>query len=124
MQKTIVSIILFVAYSLSLLTILSGCSSSEYKKFAGDSSKQVVSILQKKSCLDCHSHTAKLPFYGKFPLIGSTVKADIKDGTNYIDLKSLIDALNNGTPVSEVDVAKIENAALTGEYNGQLLKDK
>jgi len=55
-----------------------------------------------------------LPFYGKFPLIGSTVKADIKEGTNYVDFNSLVDALNNGAKASEVDVAKLETSALTG----------
>jgi len=106
--------ILFAINFLLLLSVLTGCSSSEYKKYAGNDAKQVVSILQKNSCLDCHSATAKLPFYGKFPLIGPTVKADMKDGTNYIDFTSLIDALNNGKPVSEVDVAKVEEAALSG----------
>ncbi|MCL1933447.1 MAG: cytochrome-c peroxidase [Candidatus Azobacteroides sp.] len=106
--------ILFVINALLLLTVFSGCSSSEYKKFSGDEAKQVVSILQKNGCLDCHSAKASLPFYGKFPLIGSKVKEDMKDGTHYIDFTSLLDALNNGTPVSEVDVAKVENSALTG----------
>jgi len=114
MKKTCRGKILFLINSLLLLTVLSGCSSSEYKKFAGDEAKQVVSILQKSSCLDCHSATAKLPFYGKFPIIGSTVKSDIKNGTNYIDFTSLIDALTTGKPVSEVDVAKLEEAALSG----------
>jgi len=114
MQKKCFVKIGFVSASLLLLTIISGCSSSEYKKYAGDESKQVVSILQKNGCLDCHSAKATLPFYGKFPLIGSMVKADIKEGTNYIDLMSIIDALKNEKPVTEVDVAKLENVALTG----------
>jgi cytochrome c peroxidase len=42
------------------------------------------------------------------------IKADIREGTNYIDFDPVIEALNNGTPVSEVDIAKLENAALTG----------
>jgi cytochrome c peroxidase len=98
----------------SFIFFIYGCSSSEYKKFAGNEAKQVVSILLKNGCLDCHSNKASLPFYGKFPLIGSLVKADMKEGTNYIDFNSLIDSLNNGSPVSEVDVAKLENSALTG----------
>ena len=114
MKKTCFFRIAFVSVSLLLMTILSGCSSSEYKKFAGDESKQVVSILQKNGCLDCHSAAAALPFYGKFPVIGSQVKADIVEGTRYIDFTSLINALKNGTPVSEVDVAKLESTALLG----------
>ena len=106
--------ILFVSVSLLLLTVLSGCSSSEYKKYAGDESRQVASILQKNGCLDCHSATASLPFYGKFPVIGPTVKADIKEGTNYVDFTSLLDVLKNRAPVSEVDIAKLESSALTG----------
>ena len=114
MLKTDFLRILTVSVSLLILIILSGCSSSEYKKFAGDEAKQVASVLQKNGCLDCHAATASLPFYGKFPLIGPQVKADIEEGTRYIDFTLLIDALKNGKPVSEVDVAKSESAALTG----------
>ena len=114
MQKICLLRILFVSVSFLLLTILSGCSLSEYKKYAGDEAKQVVSILQKNGCMDCHSADASLPFYGKFPVIGPTVKADIKEGTNYVDFNSLIDALKSRSSVSEVDVAKLENTVLTG----------
>jgi len=114
MRKICFFRILFLSGSILLLSVLSGCSSSEYKKYAGNEAKQVVSILQKNGCMDCHSAQASLPFYGKFPLIGSTVQADIKEGTNYVDFNSLIAALNGGTSVAEVDVAKLESSALTG----------
>ena len=101
-------------FILLLLPLISGCSSSEYKKFAGDEDRQVISILQKNGCLDCHSANASLPFYGKFPLVGSKVKKNIKEGVNYVDFNVLIDALKNGTTANEADVAKLESAALSG----------
>lgn len=106
--------ILILSVSLLYFIMLSGCSSSEYKKFSGDESKQVASILKKNGCLDCHSAKASLPFYGNFPIIGSTVKTDIKDGTNYVDFNLLIEALEKGAKANEVDIAKMETSALTG----------
>ena len=99
--------------SLLFVTVLSGCSSSEYKKFTGDESMQVVSILQKNGCMDCHSANASLPFYGKIPLMGSKVKKDIKEAAKYVDYNVLIDALKSGTTASQVDIAKLESAAVS-----------
>ena len=96
------------------LIFVSGCSSSEYKKFAGDESMQVVSVLQKNGCLDCHSASASLPIHGTFPLIGSKVKKDRIDAVKYVDFSVLMDALKNGTTATEADVAKLESSALSG----------
>ncbi|MCD8264511.1 MAG: heme-binding domain-containing protein [Tannerellaceae bacterium] len=87
---------------------------TEYKKYEGDLNKQVASIIRKNGCLQCHSPEASLPFYGKFPIIGATVKSDMIDGTRYLDLDGLLDALEKGGPILETDMAKVENTALTG----------
>lgn len=106
-----------VALPIGLLTLafaLPSCSSSEYKKYKDDQAKQAASIIRENGCLECHSATAQVPFYGNLPLIGPTVKADIKEGTRYIDLTAMVDALENGKPVTEVDLAKVENTVLSG----------
>ena len=59
---------------LSLALVLPSCGSSEYKKYADNQAKQVASILRENGCMQCHSATAALPFYGNLPLIGPTVK--------------------------------------------------
>lgn len=98
---------------LTLALIMPSCS-SEYKKYADNQAKQVASIIRENGCLECHSTSAAVPFYGKFPVIGPIVKADIQEGTRYLDLTAMMDALDNGKPVSEVDMAKVENTALSG----------
>lgn len=105
----------FLPVSLALLAGLTvSCSTTEYKKYAGDEAKQVASILRENGCMDCHSANAPLPFYGNFPVIGSVVKADMVEGTRYVDFTDMLDALDNGKPVSEVDLAKLENTAMSG----------
>ena len=99
---------------LSLALVLPSCGSSEYKKYADNQAKQVASILRENGCMQCHSATAPLPFYGNLPLIGPTVKADMKEGTRYLDLTAMLDALDNGKLVAEADLAKVEDAALSG----------
>ena len=99
---------------LSLALVLPSCGSSEYKKYADNQAKQVASILRENGCMQCHSATAATPFYGNLPLIGPTVKADMREGTRYLDLTAMLEALDNGQLVSEADLAKVEDAALSG----------
>lgn len=106
-----------IAFPLGILTLalaLPGCGSSEYKKYANDEAKQVASIIRENGCLECHSADAPVPFYGKLPLIGPVVQADMQEGTRYLDLTALVNALDNGAPVSQIDLAKVENTALSG----------
>lgn len=99
---------------LSLAFVLPSCSSNEYKKFEGNEAKQVASIIRENGCLQCHAADAALPFYGKLPFLGPVVKADMLEGTRYLDLTAMLDALENGKTVLEVDMAKVENTALSG----------
>ncbi|MEG1748331.1 MAG: cytochrome c peroxidase [Tannerellaceae bacterium] len=104
------------ALPIGLITLafaLPSCT-SEYKQYAGDEAKQVASILRENECLACHATDAPVPFYGKLPLIGPVVKADMVEGTHYLDLTAAVEALESGQAVSEVDLAKIENSALSG----------
>ena len=99
---------------LSLALVLPSCGSSEYKKYADNQAKQVATILRDNGCMQCHDAAAELPFYGKFPVIGPTVKVDMVEGTRYVDFTSLLEALDNGKLVAEADLAKVEDVALSG----------
>lgn len=115
MRKTMYGRIALWPLGLAALAgIMSSCGSSDYKKYANDEAKQVASILRANGCLECHAADAPVPFYGKLPLIGPVVQADMKEGTHYLDLTAMVEALENGTPVSETDLAKVENTALSG----------
>lgn len=115
MRKTMYDRIALWPLGLAALAgIMSSCGSSDYKKYANDEAKQVASILRANGCLECHAADAPVPFYGKLPLIGPVVQADMKEGTHYLDLTAMVEALENGTPVSETDLAKVENTALSG----------
>lgn len=105
-------------WSAGLLTAVAfavtSCSSSEYKKYSEDSDKQVAAIIRDNGCMECHSAGAEKPFYASFPIIGPQVVADMKEGTQYLDLTAMLNALETGQPVSQVDLAKLENTALSG----------
>lgn len=98
----------------ALAGVMASCGSSDYKKYADDEAKQVASIIRANGCLECHAADAPVPFYGKLPLIGPVVQADMKEGTHYVDLTAMVKALENGEAVSETDLAKVENTALSG----------
>ncbi|RHJ91386.1 cytochrome c peroxidase [Parabacteroides bouchesdurhonensis] len=114
MRNTILCKMAALPVGLFVLAFLTQSCTSEYKKYAGDEAKQVASIIRENGCLQCHAANAALPFYGKLPLIGPVVKADMLEGTRYLDLTAMVNALENGQPVSEVDMAKVENTALSG----------
>lgn len=98
---------------LLIMAVLASSCSSEYKKYVDNPGKQVASILRSNGCLDCHSTSAKAPFYADFPVIGSWVKTDMTEGTRYLDLTRVVKALENDDPVTIVEVAKLENTALS-----------
>lgn len=99
---------------LTLAFLMPGCSTTEYKKCADDEARQVASIIRENGCLECHATDAPVPFYGKLPLIGPVVVADMLEGTRYMDLTAMVNALENGQAVTEVDMAKVEHTALSG----------
>ena len=94
--------------------IVTSCVDSTYEQYEGNKAKQVAAIIRDNGCLECHSANAPMPFYGKLPLIGPVVKADMVEGTRYVDFTALVEALENEAPVSEADLAKLENTALSG----------
>lgn len=98
----------------ALAGVMSSCGSSDYKKYANDEAKQVASILRANGCMECHAADAPIPFYGKLPFVGPVVQADMKEGTHYLDLTAMVEALENGGAVTETDLAKVENTALSG----------
>lgn len=73
---------------------------------------QVITILNNNGCLACHATDAPKPFYHNFPVAGKLVKQHMRNGRRYIDLGKVCQQLQEGKPVSEVDVAKIEQSLI------------
>lgn len=99
---------------LSSFFFVTSCSKDGYTKYEGDEAKQVAVILEENGCMECHAENATVPFYGHIPLVGSMIKSDIEEGEKFLLLDQLLDDLENGNQPTEVDVAKIENVALSG----------
>lgn len=72
--------------------------------------EKTVCVLETNDCLRCHSHDAMAPWYAGLPVASSLVGKDMRNGTRYIDLQAVAEALKSGGKVSEVDVSKIEYA--------------
>ena len=73
-----------------------------------------MAIFEDGGCISCHSAEPKLPFYASFPVMGDVVVADSQAGYQMFDIEPLLSALKSGEKLSEVDVAKVERAALNG----------
>ena len=76
--------------------------------------EQVLAIFEDGGCISCHSAEPELPFYASLPVMGDMVVADSQAGYQMFDIEPLISALKSGEKLSEVDVAKVERAALNG----------
>lgn len=48
------------------------------------------------------------------PRIYVNLKADMTEGARYVDFTAMLEALESGQPVSEVDLAKLEHTAMSG----------
>lgn len=76
------------------------------------SEAQLQEILASAGCMECHSADPKLPFYADFPIAGDLVKKDAADGYRSFDATSMVNALAEGTPVHQIDLARTEKAIL------------
>ena len=76
--------------------------------------EQVLAIFEDGGCISCHSAEPELPFYASLPVMGDMVVADSQAGYQMFDIEPFISALKSGEKLSEVDVAKVERAALNG----------
>lgn len=73
---------------------------------------QVKAVLTNNGCLACHASDAEKPFYSNFPVAGKLVQQDMRNGLRYIDLGKVCQKLEAGKPVSEVNLAKIEQSMI------------
>ena len=76
--------------------------------------ERVAMIFQEGGCLSCHSEDPVLPFYAKLPVAGKVVMKDVDSGYRAYDMRPFMDALESGTEVSAVDLAKVEKVILDG----------
>ncbi len=74
--------------------------------------EQVVQILDKGGCLDCHSAEPELPFYFKMPVADKIMRQDIDSGFRAFNIEPLMKALAANEKPSMVDVAKVERVAI------------
>lgn len=73
-----------------------------------------IKILNQSGCYYCHSNSAKLPAYAKLPVSKQLMDYDVRTGNRSFDITPTLTSLANGTPVPEVDLAKIENVINSG----------
>lgn len=101
-----------ICFFLSVALLLSSCGKSDYKKHRDEPAKQVAAIIKSNGCLQCHAVKSEAPFYAGLPVIGTQVKKDMREGTHYVDLTTLVNALETGGKVTEADLTKVEYAVL------------
>ncbi len=76
--------------------------------------QRVLEIFDEGGCLSCHSADPEVPFYAKLPVAGKIVMKDIDSGYRAFDIRPIMLALEFETPVSPVDLAKVEKVVLDG----------
>lgn len=76
--------------------------------------EQMYQLLADAGCMACHVQNPELPFYASFPFVGDLVKEDVRKAYRAFDIALMAQAVKDGTPVSEVDLAKVEKVILDG----------
>lgn len=76
---------------------------------------QVAQVIQNNGCLQCHAEVPTDPWYANFPVISGVIDIDQRNANRFIDLENVVNQLNSGAQVSQVDVAKLEQSTLNGD---------
>lgn len=75
----------------------------------------IRSLFYDKGCDYCHTTKASMPFYASLPIAKQLMNYDIQTGYRHFNLIPTLEALEQGTPVPESDLAKIERVIQEGE---------
>ncbi len=76
--------------------------------------EQLLKILDDGGCAECHTANPQLPFYANWPVAKKLIGQHVTDGYASFDIAPFMDALKNGTPPNEVDLAKVERSLADG----------
>ena len=79
-----------------------------------ESNAQMAEIIESSGCMACHTANPELPFYAGLPVAGKLVKEDIRLGYRSFDMAPMVESLQKGEKVSEVDLAKVEKVIADG----------
>ena len=98
------------------ITTMKNLGENVIKKEEEDKEDEVIEVLEQedeeqgRAELD-KENLLKAFYFGMDPVIGSIVKADMEGAFHYADFTALVEALENGQPVSEVDLARARMCA-------------
>ncbi|MDR5768925.1 MULTISPECIES: cytochrome c peroxidase [unclassified Caballeronia] len=74
----------------------------------------IRNVLNRNACYYCHSTKAELPSYSTWPGIAQLSKHDVEKGLRHFRIDALYNALEDGTPAPEADIAKLETVVKDG----------
>ena len=107
--KLLFTVCLGVGVLLIIVALI--CRYSTNSDLSGTTDQQVANILKSNDCLACHSFTAEDPFYAIGPA-KEMVQKDIKSGQRFIDLIPVVENLEAGKAVAEIDLIKINQSII------------
>ena len=73
---------------------------------------KVAQIIKNNQCLSCHSTNPNSVWYENMPIAGGIIEKDRTNSLRYIDLEKVVNQLEAGEQISQVDLAKIEQSML------------
>ena len=79
-------------------------------------------LLDKKACYYCHSNEATLPGYSSLPGMKQLSSYDVRTGQKSFRIDALFAALQDGAPVPEADLAKLEAVLRDGSMPPRLFR--
>jgi cytochrome c peroxidase len=89
---------------------------------ASPEASRIRSLLDRNACYYCHASKAELPPYAALPGIRQLSERDVQTGLRYFRIDAIFDALRDGTPPPEADLAKLEGVAKNGTMPPQLFR--
>lgn len=81
---------------------------------------KAVTVLTENGCRYCHTPDSELPFYASVPGAKQLMEHDIQQALRQFNVGTVLNTLQQGKPVSDVDLAKIESVVREGRMPPKL----
>ncbi|MGF1699023.1 cytochrome-c peroxidase [Photobacterium makurazakiensis] len=72
-------------------------------------STEAFAILNNNGCSYCHTSDSDMPFYGQLPVAKQLMDKDVEVGMRHFNIEAMMEQVNAGERVSELELAKLES---------------
>lgn len=83
-------------------------------------SSKAFNVFAENGCEYCHTKNSEMPFYANLPIAKQLMERDVRNAQRQFNISGMLENMQQGKPISDVDLAKLESVLEDGSMPPKL----